>query len=160
MRGADLSVQIRPGRPKDVASVRDIVERAYGIYVEQIGGRPAPMDADYEEVVRRGHLFVAEDEGVVGLIVLVLEPDHVLIENVAVDPGRQSVGVGRLLLAHAEAYARTHSIPTLRLYTNAAMTRNLALYARLGYSEDHRRTDGGFERVFLSKRLDSGTASM
>jgi hypothetical protein len=43
----------------------------------------------------------------------------------------------------------------LRLYTNAAMTENLTLYQRLGYREDERRGEAGFERVFLSKHLDS-----
>jgi hypothetical protein len=43
----------------------------------------------------------------------------------------------------------------LRLYTNAAMRENLILYHRLGYQEDDRRGEDGFERVFLSKRLDA-----
>lgn len=79
-------MQIRPGRAADVPAVRDTVERAYGIYVEQIGGRPAPMDANCTEKVRQGHLFVAEDDSVAGLIVLVHKPDHLLIENAAGGP--------------------------------------------------------------------------
>lgn len=66
---------------------------------------------------------------------MVREPDHILIENVAVDPSRQGEGIGRTLLAFAEVYARKSRINTLRLYTNAAMTENLALYLRLDYRE-------------------------
>ena len=33
------------------------------------------------------------------------------------------------------------------------MTRNQRIYGLLGYVEDERRTDNGFERVFYSKRL-------
>lgn len=149
-----MSLGIRVGLAADAPLAREIAERAYGVYVERIGGRPAPMDADYGEAVRRGHLFVAEDDGVVvGLLVLVSEPDHLLIENVAVDPDRQGEGIGRALLAHAETCARGSDLTTLRLYTHVAMTENLRLYARLGYREDERRTDSGFERVFLSRRL-------
>ena len=61
------------------------------------------MDADYAETVREGTLFVAEDDGgIAGAIVLVPEGDHLEVENVAVEPGRQGGGIGRALLAFAE----------------------------------------------------------
>jgi ribosomal protein S18 acetylase RimI-like enzyme len=152
-------VQIRPAHPADILVIRDLVQRAYGPYVERIGRQPAPMDDDYAEKVRQGHAFVAEDTGVVGLIVLIHKPDHVLIENVAVDPNRKGSGIGRALLAFAETSARKSGILTLRLYTNAAMTENLAFYPRLGYQEVDRRTDDGFERVFFSKRIDPSSTA-
>lgn len=112
------------------------------------------MDMDYVEKVAQGQVSVAEDAGaVVGLIVLVPEPDHLLVENVAVDPERQGEGIGRALLAFAEDVAREAGTPTLCLYTHVLMTENRALYAHLGYEETHRRTDYGFERVFFAKSL-------
>lgn len=113
------------------------------------------MDDDYAEKVARGQVFVADDAGVVGLIVLIRKPDHVLIENVAIDPDRQGEGIGRALLAYAEMSARESGTPTMRLYTNAKMTENLAFYSHLGYQEVNRRRENGFERVFLAKRLDA-----
>lgn len=149
------AVRIRAAKAADAVVLGELVERAYSGYVDLIGGRPAPMDDDYAEKVREGDVFVAAEDGeVVGLIVLVAAEDHLLIENVAVDPGHQGRGVGRALLALAETHAADRSIPELRLYTNAAMTENLALYARLGYREYARRTKKGFRRVFLSKRLE------
>jgi ribosomal protein S18 acetylase RimI-like enzyme len=147
-------VRIRQARAADVPSVRDIVERAYGVYVERIGRRPMPMDDDYTQKVREGCVFVADEDIVVGLIVLIRKSNHVLIENIAVDPRRQGTGVGRALLGYAEIDAHRHQLVVLRLYTNAAMTENLALYKSLGYREDERRREGAYERVFLSKRLD------
>jgi ribosomal protein S18 acetylase RimI-like enzyme len=147
-------MHIRLARASDVPALREIVERAYGIYIERIGRRPAPMNDDYAEKVCHGDVYVAEHDGVVaGLLVLVPAPDHLLIENVAVDPERQGTGVGLALLTYAETYAAGHGIPQLRLYTNAAMTENLALYRRLGYREDDRRTENGLKRVFLAKLL-------
>ena len=149
-------MQIRPGQGSDVVALGEIVERAYSIYIERIGRCPAPMDDDYAEKLREGNVFVADERGeVVGLIVLLAAQDHLLIENVAVDPEHQGEGIGRSLLAYAEAYAIEQGIPELRLYTNAAMTENLALYPRLGYREDDRRTENGLKRVFLSKSLGS-----
>ena len=111
------------------------------------------MDDDYAEKIRQGHTFVADDDGIAGLIVLIHEVDHLLIENVAVDPRRQREGIGRALLSYAETHAHELRASTLRLYTNAAMTENLALYTSLGYPETHRRSENGFQRVYLSKRL-------
>jgi ribosomal protein S18 acetylase RimI-like enzyme len=148
-------VQIRAAKAPDAVVLGELVERAYAIYVDRIGGRPAPMNDDYAEKLREGDVFVAVDDGaVVGLIVLITAEDHLLIENVAIDPEHQGKGIGRSLMAFAEAYAGDRSIPELRLYTNAAMTENLALYPRLGYREYARRTENELKRVFFSKPLD------
>ena len=146
---------IRRGEAGDQAAIEAIVERGYGIYVERIGLRPGPMDADYAEQLRRGivHVIEEEDGAVVGLIVLVEADGRLLIENVAVDPDRQGEGVGRRLLAFAEETARAAGIGTVALYTHEKMTENLALYVRLGYEEDERRVMSGFSRVFMSKQL-------
>ena len=148
-------VRIRPALPDDVTVIDAIVQRAYRGYVSDLGVRPAPMDEDYAEKVRLGEATVASTAGeVVGVIVLIKEEDHVLVENVAVDPDRQGDGIGRALLARAELVAREAGTPELRLYTNAGMTENIALYRHLGYRETDRRSSGPFRRVFFSKRLD------
>jgi GNAT superfamily N-acetyltransferase len=136
---------------EDLPAIEVIVERAYGLYVARIGMRPGPMEDDYGERVENDLVSVADDAGVVGLIVLIREPESLLIENVAVDPSRQGEGIGRALLAFAEAEARRHSLDRLTLYTHEKMSENLELYARLGYSVDERREEDGFARVFLSK---------
>jgi ribosomal protein S18 acetylase RimI-like enzyme len=146
-------VRIRPAENPDAGAISEIVERAYGAYVERIGMRPGPMEDDYAQKVREGNVWVADDRGVVGLIVLVEMPDHLLVENVAVDPARQGEGIGRDLLAFAEDAARRSGGDTMRLYTHEKMSENLALYSRLGYREVERRSEDAFARVFLSKRL-------
>jgi ribosomal protein S18 acetylase RimI-like enzyme len=146
-------VILRRARAADVPAMHDIVERAYGGYVERIGRRPAPMDDDYDERIRTTRVFVADDDGVVGLIVLVGTPDHVLIENVAVHPDRQRAGIGRALLSLAEDYAAELGLDRVRLYTNVVMVENIRLYTRVGYEEDGRHISNSFERVYMSKRL-------
>jgi GNAT superfamily N-acetyltransferase len=70
---------------------------------------------------------------------------------VAVEPGHQGHGVGRALLRHAEQIAARANLNELRLYTNAAMVENVAMYPRLGYHLAERRRDNGFDRVFFTK---------
>jgi GNAT superfamily N-acetyltransferase len=112
------------------------------------------MDDDYAARVRDGRAVVAELDGrIAGLLVLVPHDDHLLVENVAVEPAHQGEGIGRALMAYAEERAAELGLGELRLYTHVKMTENRALYARLGYSEVDRRVDSGFERVFMSKKL-------
>jgi GNAT superfamily N-acetyltransferase len=151
-------VRIRPAEPDDIVTIGEIVQRAYGVYIERIGMRPGPMDDDYGDQVRRGLVHVAEDgEALVGLIVLVEDGGRLVIENVAVDPARQGEGIGRRLLEFAEQTARRAGIGTVALYTHEKMSENIALYARLGYEEDERRRVEAFSRVFarvfMSKRV-------
>ena len=147
-------MRIRAAQPQDAPAVSELVQRAYGGYVELIGVRPAPMDEDYTAAIARATVLVAvHDATLAGVVVLRTEADHVLIENVAVDPAHQHAGIGRALLARAEDVAREHGLSELRLYTTAAMHRNLALYPRLGYEETGRRRQSRFDRVFFAKRL-------
>jgi ribosomal protein S18 acetylase RimI-like enzyme len=147
-------VSIRQATAADREAIEAIVAAAYARYVPRIGRRPGPMDEDYAAVLARGDVWVAEGGGeVAGLLVVVAEPACLLIENVAVDPARQGEGVGRELLAHAEAEARSRGLAALRLYTNEKMVENIDLYRRLGYRETRRSGESGFARVYMDKNL-------
>ena len=147
-------MELRAATAADGPRLERIVEAAYSGYIERIGMRPGPMDDDLRAQVDAGVVVVAiEEAGPVGLIVLIAAEDHLLIENVAVAPGRQGQGIGRALLAHAEARARELGLPEVRLYTHELMSENRALYSRLGYGEDELRQEQGFARVFMSKPL-------
>ncbi len=95
-----------------------------------------------------------EEAGAVrGVLVLEGRADHLLIDNVAVEPERRGKGDGRALLGFAEVEARRRGLPEVRLYTNEKMERNIALYAARGYAETERRQEEGFRRVFMAKRV-------
>jgi GNAT superfamily N-acetyltransferase len=87
--------------------------------------------------------------------VLVLEdgPDRFLLDNIAIRPEQQGRGFGRLLLDFSEAEAARRGWNTITLYTNALMADNIAIYAARGYVERERRTEKGFDRVYMEKQL-------
>jgi ribosomal protein S18 acetylase RimI-like enzyme len=119
-----------------------------------MGKEPAPMLADYSARIAAGEVHVLDDGGeAVGFVVLRPDADALFIENVAVEPATQRKGHGQALLEFAEREARRLGLLTLRLYTNAAMTENVAYYLRHGFCETERRDDEGYERVFFEKRL-------
>jgi len=146
---------IRRAQPEDRAAVERIVRDAYGIYIERIGKPPGPMLDDYAALIADGAVSALDepDGTIAGIIVLLPQPDHLLLDNIAVRPDRQGQGLGRQLVAFAEAEARRLGHAELRLYTHQRMTENIALYTRLGFVETGRGREAGYDRVFMTKRL-------
>jgi len=146
------AIQIRPADASDLAAIERIVHAAYSKYIARIGKPPGPMLDDYAALIRGHNVWVA-GRPVTGTIVLIAEPDHLLLDNIAVDPAAQGTGVGRALLDFADAEARRRGYDELRLYTHQTMTENIALYARIGWTETGRGEQNGFERVFFKKNV-------
>jgi ribosomal protein S18 acetylase RimI-like enzyme len=146
---------LRPAREDEAAAVAALVESAFSRHVEAVGRRPAPMDDDHAARIAAGEQWVrdAGDGGLASSIVLVDAGDHLIVNNVAVSPAFQGRGLGRELLAFAEAEARRRGLSEIRLHTNAAMADNIAMYPRLGYTETGRETRHGFHRVLFVKAL-------
>src|ERR1700737_3854598 len=96
---------------------------------------------------------MGDGSAIAGLVVLLPRPDYLLLDNIAVAQARQGSGLGRRLLAFAEAEAVRRGYREIRLYTHRTMTENQRLYAAIGYEETGRGTEAGYERVFMRKRL-------
>jgi ribosomal protein S18 acetylase RimI-like enzyme len=146
--------RIRAAIPADAPAIAKIVEEAYRHYIPRIGKPPGPMLDDYAARVSEGVVWVIEEgPTVVGLIVLLPRPGYLLLDNIAVAPVRQGLGIGRRLLAFAEAEAARRGYREICLYTHDTMTENQRLYAAIGYEETGRGTEAGYDRVFMRKRL-------
>ncbi len=147
-------VRLRPATAADVPRLTEVVQAAYGHYVERLGRPPRPMTDDYADVVHSSRVTVAErGSEIVGLVVLGVSDEGFVVDNVAVDPSHQGSGVGRALLEHAEVAARRAGFDSISLYTHERMTENLALYSRIGYVEYDRRLHGEACLVYLRKKL-------
>jgi GNAT superfamily N-acetyltransferase len=149
---------LRRATATDAAAVRALTRAAYAALVPLIGREPRPMTADYDVAVRDHWVDMLYRDGTLAaLIEMRPEAEHLLIVNVAVGPAFQGQGIGRLLLAHAEAVTRTLGLEELRLYTHSRFTDNLRLYERLGYRVDHEEQVPELGLVIhMSKRLDRG----
>jgi GNAT superfamily N-acetyltransferase len=89
----------------------------------------------------------------IGVVVVIRRGHGILLDNVAGDPGYQGKGYGRRLIEWAEAEARRQGFAHLDLYTHECMTENIAMYKQLGYAETERRSERGYQRVYMRKRL-------
>jgi len=150
----DARSEIRRAQPSDAVAMKECVESAYRHYISRMGKSPGPMLDDYAIMTQQHTAFVAEEEDeVVGVLVLVRTESGMLLDNVAVHPGHQGKGLGRRLIELAESETREQGYAHLDLYTHECMTENLGMYKVLGYLETERRTEHGYNRVYMQKTL-------
>lgn len=84
------SAQVRRAGTTDVLAIRELSRAAYAKWVPLIGREPWPMTADYGRAVAEHVIDLLEVNGeLVALIELIPQSDHLLIENVAVQPEQQ-----------------------------------------------------------------------
>jgi GNAT superfamily N-acetyltransferase len=144
----------------DAGAVREITRAAYAKWVAVIGREPKPMTVNYEQAVLDHIIELLEEDGApIALIEVVPrplhEPEHLLIENIAVLPDRHGEGIGGVLLQRAEIIARSYRLSELRLYTNAMFSTNVSFYARRGFSEFLREPHpAGGEVVHMKKSIE------
>jgi GNAT superfamily N-acetyltransferase len=158
MNQGDL--KIRPARVEDATMITECVAAAYRYYIIRLGKPPGPMLDDYTEVIQQHRVLVLTDGAtIIGVLVLIRQDRSLLVDNVAVHPDCQGRGLGRKLMAFAEAEARSLGFSAVTLYTNERMTENIDLYKKLGYTETARKTDQGYQRVYMQKSLLSDETS-
>lgn len=146
--------EIRLATPEDKTNLLRCVNVAYATYVGIVGRRPAPMQANYDELIGQGAVYIIEGtRGVDAVLVLHLKDDHLLIENIAVRPSAQKQGLGRKLVEFAEQQAREQNLPEVQLYTHERMATNLTIYPKFGYEEFDRRSEDGYNRIYFRKQL-------
>ncbi|PZW42260.1 acetyltransferase (GNAT) family protein [Humitalea rosea] len=149
-----MSPPIRRARPDEAAACTTVIAAAFTPWIAVIGRIPGPMADDPVARIAAGQCWVLPgDGGLAGVLVLEEKDGDLWLDTVAVLPDLTGQGLGRRLIAFAEAEARTRGHARLRLYTHVLMAANRRLYARLGYAETGYVTQDGFERVVMEKPL-------
>jgi ribosomal protein S18 acetylase RimI-like enzyme len=149
-----LAEEIRRAGPADAGAVAALTCAAYEKWIPVIGRAPKPMTADYDRAVREHLIDLLFAEGsLVALVESIREPDHLLIENLAVAPEHQRRGYGLRMLRHAESLARELGFAELRLYTNKLFVENVAFYRKHGYRFDGETAFKGGFIVHMTRRL-------
>lgn len=128
--------------PADLDAVVSLTEAAYRRWTDLFDAPPVPVTEDYRPRIEAGEVWLLESAGrPAGLIVLEKEAGHMMIFSVAVAPGFQGRGLGKALLRFADRKALEAGYSEIRLYTNARMEPNIALYTAFGYREIGRRSN-------------------
>ena len=149
-----LSIYIRLASQADLAEIQFCAKKAYEKYVVRIGREPAPMHADFAKLIDDGYVYISMfDSRFSGYVVFYSGGTHIHLENVAVLPEFSGRGIGKALIKYVENSAKNEGYKSVELYTNEAMTENLAMYPKQGYVEIARKQENGFNRVFFRKSL-------
>lgn len=157
-------MNIRKARPAEAPQLTALLRAAFHDYLIGIGRTPPGDYSWLAGALSGGRVHVAEDgQGrPLGLLSVTLDADAALlvVDHLAVDPAAQGQGVGRALLAHAEAMARASGCREMRLHTVAQYDHLVQFYARAGFAIVHRgprpKGDDGFDRAFLCKTIETG----
>jgi GNAT superfamily N-acetyltransferase len=148
------SMELHRAGPKDAERVRVLTRKAYAKWCDVLGREPLPLTADYDHAVRHHVIDLAFVAGrLAGLIEMIPRENDLLIENVCVDPAAQGAGLGRRLVAHAEAETRRLGHGVIRLYTNKLFAANLSFYRGLGYEIEREEPFRGGTMVHFCKVL-------
>jgi ribosomal protein S18 acetylase RimI-like enzyme len=149
---------LRRATAEDADRLTALARAAYARHVPVIGREPMPMTADWAKLLSEQEIWIVDGAAgeAVASLALDVQADHVMIWSVAVAPAHQQRGLGRHLMTFAEARARALQRPELRLFTNARMEGNIALYGRLGYGETQREELPDRVIVHMSKAVTAG----
>jgi ribosomal protein S18 acetylase RimI-like enzyme len=151
---AEHQFNIRKATLDDVEAISALTDAAYAKYIPLIGRKPQPMTADYSKLVIENSIWLLfAGNQLVGVLVLVYEPENVLIYSVAIRPEYQHQGLGQRLLAWSEQQAVQAGYKSIRLYTNERFEDNIRLYKRLGYKETSKEPFLNSIVVFMAKQL-------
>jgi ribosomal protein S18 acetylase RimI-like enzyme len=150
---------LRLASPDDLGTVVALTAAAYAPYTQLLGYPPIPVTEDYAPRIERGEVWLLEaDATVAGLAVVERHADHLMLFSIAVSPAFQHRGLGLAILRWLEGKAREWARPEIRLYTNARMERNIALYSAFGFQETGRRPNPhrpGWTIVDMAKQVEA-----
>ncbi len=146
-----VALTVRDAGPDDLSAVADVFLACWRAYEEFLPGRLIDMyDASGARALWRRMLtfssgdvavIVAEGAGagVVGVARIGTDPDEPAmghVHSLYVRPDSQGLGVGRRLLAEADARFRRDGVGEATLWVFAANAPALGFYARLGWQPD------------------------
>ncbi|PDT07782.1 MULTISPECIES: GNAT family N-acetyltransferase [unclassified Rhizobium] len=141
----------------DLQTITTLTAAAYLPYTELFGSPPIPVTEDYTPRIERGEVWLRDIGGeIAGLTVVERHSDHLMLFSIAVSPAFQRAGHGLAMLEWLEGKAREWALPEIRLYTNARMERNIALYRAFGFQETGRRPNPyrpGWSLVDMTKEI-------
>ena len=94
------------------------------------------------------NLFLAVEDGeLLGCAFAKVNPNCVYVGKVAVWPGRQGQGIGRLLMHAVEGFARGTGKPAMELDTRVELVENHKTFAAFGFVKTADRSHAGYTRT-------------
>ena len=130
-------MQVRLLRPSDVEIAKELLHQlGYNMSINDLARR-----LDRVLATRTHYAAVAEERNrVVGLVhayerAALERPTEAVVQSLVVDSGLRKVGIGKVLMAAAEAWARANGLTDVVLHTREDRDDARAFYRHLGYRQ-------------------------
>jgi len=149
--GADVTVRPMRHDAAEIAAVVALIRDAFADYLDRLDPPPGAVNETAESIgtlLGREHGLVAEVGGAaVGCLFLHRREDgDIYVGRVAVARAHRRGGVGRALLAAAEAEARRLGGARLTLGVRLALDGNRRFFASLGFAEGALHAHPGYDK--------------
>ncbi len=134
-------IEVRPARADELERIRRLEDLAGERYAD--AGLPPDLEGLDPALVAAAHRegllwVVAEDEEEpIGFALCWLRPDALHLRELDVHPARMGRGLGRRLVEHVVAEARSRQLGSVTLTTFRDVPWNAPLYRRWGFVETH-----------------------
>lgn len=130
---------IRAMVPGDAEAVVAVVRAAFAAIPVPLDPAPSALRVTREEVLAQegGAVWDAVEDGagIGGCVLWRMQDGGLYLNRVAVRPGLQGWGIGRLLLEEAEAEGRRRGVGKLVLAVRLAVPGNRRLFAAAGFRD-------------------------
>lgn len=141
---------IRAARPDEAAAIVALIQRAFGEYRGKLRPESGALQETPETIraaMKAGTILLVERAGrILGCVSVRRKDDCVYAGRLAVEPMERGIGIGRALLAAAEAQARQMGSDRLRVDVRLKLRDNRAFFRALGFVEGAERCHPGFSK--------------
>jgi predicted N-acetyltransferase YhbS len=141
---------IRAARPDEAAALVALLQRAFGEYRGKLRPESGALLETADTIraaMRSATILVAERQGrILGCVSVRRKDDSAYAGRLAVEPMERGIGVGRALMAQAEALARQLGADRLRVDVRLKLRDNRAFFRALGFVEGAERCHAGFSQ--------------
>jgi N-acetylglutamate synthase-like GNAT family acetyltransferase len=141
---------IRAARPDEAEALVALLQRAFGVYRGKLrpeSGALLETPETIRAVMKTSTILIVERNGrILGCVSVQRKGECAYAGRLAVEPMEQGIGVGRALLAAAEALARQMGSDRLRVDVRLKLRDNRAFFRALGFVEGAERCHPGFSK--------------
>jgi predicted N-acetyltransferase YhbS len=141
-------VSIGPGRADEAEAIAGLIHRAFAGYRGRLQPEPSALRESADSIrsaLEVERMLVARRDGrIVGCVSVQQRGALAYARRLAVEPAEQGAGIGRALMAEAEALARRLGLNCLGVETRLALTDNRAFFRAIGFVEGAHRCHPGF----------------
>jgi GNAT superfamily N-acetyltransferase len=141
---------IRAARPEEAEAIVALLQRAFGDYRGKLRPESGALQETPETIraaIKTGTILLGERAGrILGCVSVRRKDDCAYAGRLAVEPMERGIGIGRALLAAAEALARQMGSGRLRVDVRLKLRDNRAFFRAQGFVEGAERCHPGFSQ--------------